>query len=239
MVSKLDKEIVVRLKLVSFELCPFVHKVNILLHKKRIDCDILYIDLANPPEWFIQESPHGKVPILITPQGVLFESNAISEYLEEQYPPKFHPSDAFTRAQNRAWIQSSDTLAWCSYYLTIRKTEQEFIQVVSEINKELNKLEAQLTQNKFFNSSEFSLVDASYAPVFYRFYLIMKFKSDLIDWHKYPKVAIWYNNLLSDTEVLASVVEDIEEKFNLSVKTRQGYLARYLTRQPAASCLID
>ena len=46
-----------RLKLVSFKACPFVQRVAITLQYKGIDYDIEYIDLANPPEWFIAISP--------------------------------------------------------------------------------------------------------------------------------------------------------------------------------------
>ena len=45
------------LKLVSFKACPFVQRVAITLQYKGIDYDIEYIDLADPPEWFLAISP--------------------------------------------------------------------------------------------------------------------------------------------------------------------------------------
>src|SRR5204863_443300 len=50
-------------------------------------------------------SPLGKVPFLRTPQGVLCESQAIIEYIEETQPqPALWPRDAFQRAKCRELI---------------------------------------------------------------------------------------------------------------------------------------
>ena len=40
-------------KLVSFKICPFVQRSIILLKEKNIDFDIAYINLDEPPEWFL------------------------------------------------------------------------------------------------------------------------------------------------------------------------------------------
>ena len=51
-------------------------------------------------------SPIGKVPFLKTEHGVLCESQAIIEYIEELHPtPPLYPSDAFARAKCRELIQ--------------------------------------------------------------------------------------------------------------------------------------
>jgi len=70
------------LKLVSFKACPFVQRVAITLENKGIEYDIEYIDLANPPEWFIAISPLKKVPLLIVDGAVIFESAVINEYID-------------------------------------------------------------------------------------------------------------------------------------------------------------
>lgn len=50
--------------LVSFKLCPFVFRAMATKFYKKLDVDVLYIDLNNKPDWFKQMSPLGKVPIL-------------------------------------------------------------------------------------------------------------------------------------------------------------------------------
>jgi glutathione S-transferase len=51
-------------KLISFKLCPYVQKAILTLLHKGIDFDIEYIDLMDPPEWFKEISPLGKVLVL-------------------------------------------------------------------------------------------------------------------------------------------------------------------------------
>lgn len=53
-----------KLKLVSFKICPFVQRSAITLIEKGIEYDITYIDIKDPPKWFLKLSPFGKVPIL-------------------------------------------------------------------------------------------------------------------------------------------------------------------------------
>ncbi len=54
----------------------------ILLRAKDIDFEVTYINLQEKPDWFLDISPHGKVPVLSVDGVPLFESNAIAEYLD-------------------------------------------------------------------------------------------------------------------------------------------------------------
>ena len=100
-----------QIHLISFKTCPFVQRAVITLKYKNIDFDITYIDLADPPDWFLEISPHGKVPVLLVDDVPLFESNAIAEYLDEVFEPRLHPGDPIKRAQNRAWTDYVPTFS--------------------------------------------------------------------------------------------------------------------------------
>ena len=58
-------------------------------------------------------NPRGKVPLLVDGDFVLAESNAIVEYLEEQYPatPRLFPGSTRQRSQVRRWIAPCPTMA--------------------------------------------------------------------------------------------------------------------------------
>ena len=74
----------VKLKLCSFKTCPWVHRASIVLQEKAMPYEIEYINRDARPDWFLKISPHSKVPVLIIDDDfALFESNAISEYLDE------------------------------------------------------------------------------------------------------------------------------------------------------------
>ena len=66
-------------------LCPFVHQAAIALLEKGVRFEIINIDLAAKPDWFLALSPMGKVPLLKVRQpdgteAILFEMSAISAH---------------------------------------------------------------------------------------------------------------------------------------------------------------
>ncbi len=94
------------LELISFNVCPFVQRSVITLIHKNCDYKITFIDLSNPPGWFLEISPLGKVPVLkVDGKEVLFESAVINEFIDDVTPGTLKPSDPLTLAKNRAWIE--------------------------------------------------------------------------------------------------------------------------------------
>jgi glutathione S-transferase len=160
-----------RLTLISFPTCPFVQRAVIALKEKAVEHEVIYIDLANKPAWFLEISPLGKVPVLKVerdglPPAYVFESAVILEYLEETAPgPKLHPEDALERAQHRAWIEfASQTLA-DNWKLTSAKTREELAAARTALNAKLQRLEATIT-GPYFAGDRFSYVDAAFGPAF-------------------------------------------------------------------------
>ena len=72
------------LALISHNLCPYVQRAAIALEEMGIKYHRVDIDLDDPPDWFRQLSPLGKVPLLrINNEELLFESAVIAEYVNE------------------------------------------------------------------------------------------------------------------------------------------------------------
>ncbi len=95
-----------KLELVSFRICPFVQRAVITLRYKKVPFDLIFIDLANPPDWFLEISPFRKVPLLrVDDTHVIFESAVIDEFLDEITPGALLPADALQRALDRSWIE--------------------------------------------------------------------------------------------------------------------------------------
>ena len=94
------------LELISFKVCPYVQRSVITLNHKNCDYKITFIDIMNPPDWFLKLSPLGKIPILkVNGKEVLFESAVINEYIDDVTPGTLKPDDPLTLAKNRAWIE--------------------------------------------------------------------------------------------------------------------------------------
>ena len=212
-------------QLISFKLCPFVQKAVLTLLYKEIDFDIEYIDLENPPEWFNDVSPLGKVPVLKVGDQILFESSVIVEYLDEVYGDSLHPVDPLTKAQNRSWMEFGNECLMNSFNMIIQPDEGGFNEQRECLLKKLDQLENKLTGNKFFNGEKLSLVDISFTPFFQRLEYLNVVSTGLIDESRHPKVYQWHINLLGLDIVSASTVPEIKALYTGMMKKRNGYLS--------------
>jgi glutathione S-transferase len=219
-----------QLRLVSFKLCPFVQRVAIALNQKSIAYEIEYIELSNPPNWFLELSPFKKVPLLQVDNQVLLDSTAINEYLEDAYPNNLHPSNLVLRAINRSWIEHSNQCMWSAFHLSIKETEKEFVAVRDDLFEQFDKLEPSIKGLPFFNGADFSLVDASYAPLLQRLDFLNEIKPGVLDKQRHPKIVAWKDALMRHTAVNNSCVPELKTLYNELLWKRQGYISGFLDK---------
>jgi glutathione S-transferase len=214
-------------ELISFKLCPFVQRSVIVLEEKGVDYDITYINLKEPPPWFQELSPLGKVPLLKVGDTVVFESAVIMEYLDEVNPPSLHPADPLKKAHNRAWIEFASTLFMCQFNMVMAQEAQQCDNAEQELRDKLAQVEGQLGQlvGPYFNGEHFSLVDAAYAPLFMRLdYLEQWHPMGLLD--TLPKIRAWSEALLARDSVKNSVVEELPQLYRGHIASSGGHGAK-------------
>jgi glutathione S-transferase len=215
----------IKIKLVSFHLCPYVQRAVILLDKKRIHYQLEYIDLDRPPEWFPQLSPMGKVPLMLVNGEVLFESAVILDFLDECFPPRFHPEDRLKRAQHKAWIEFGSTLLAALHALALAPDKAAVAETRGKVESYLRHLEAPLEQGLFGDPDRFSLVDAAYAPLFMRLDLLAGLNP--LAKVNYPAaVARWAERLASLPCVKGSVVDDFPERYAAFLERKGAWLVK-------------
>lgn len=213
------------MELISFRLCPFVQRSVITLQEKGAEYDITYIDLADPPSWFLAISPFGKVPVLRADDAVIFESAVINEYVDEVTPPSLHPADPLRKAVNRAWIEFGSDLIFKQYGLYTAADEETFEAKRHEVLTGLRQLEEVLGEGPWFNGADFALVDTAYAPLFQRFELLEQWHA--VDFFEgLPKVAAWHRALVERPTTTTSVAEDFADDFRNYIANTEGYAAR-------------
>lgn len=82
------------------------HRTRIALNLKGLQYEYIAVDLRQHQHRqaaFTQLNPQGMVPALVDAHGVLTQSVAIIEWLEERYPhPPLLPADPYDRARVRA-----------------------------------------------------------------------------------------------------------------------------------------
>lgn len=210
-------------RLISFKLCPFVQRSVILLKEKGVDYDIEFIDVYDPPEWFLKLSPTGKVPVMEIDGTVLFESVVISEYIEEVYPPSLHPADALIKAQNRAWIEYTSPLYMATFNLMMAKTKEDADSLIEEFNKNLAGLEKAKQNKSWFNGDKFSLIDIAAAPFFIRAVFYKEhFNLDLLS--GFPNLQQWSDDLLARQTIIDSKVEGFDKMLLGRMESNESYL---------------
>jgi glutathione S-transferase len=206
------------LELVSFELCPYVQRAVISLQRKKIPFKLTYIDLKSPPDWFLEVSPLGKVPVLrVDGKTSIFESAVINEFIDEVFPPSYHPSVALQKALERAWIEFGSHLTGIQFQLFTAKNKEDAGALKDRLFKDLSRLEPILKGGPYFRGSEFSLVDATYAPLFVRL-LLSKEIAEAPQWMQIPKIRAWADKLLKEESVQSSVAAGFGENFRTYCK---------------------
>jgi glutathione S-transferase len=175
-----EETIMPKFTLISFKLCPYVQRVAIALQEKHIAYDLVYIDLADKPDWFNAISPLGKVPLLKVEQGgeatVLFESSVILEYLEDL---------------------GSATL--CT-----RSNQQPKPNVAPGWNSAQS---CSVTSGLFFAGTQFSYVDAVFAPAFRYFEVLDRYTGKSL-LEGFPKVLSWRAELAKRDSIRGALTQD-------------------------------
>src|SRR5258708_6422960 len=149
---------------------PWSHRTRLVLAEKGIAIELVNVDPNALPEDLIDLNPYHSVPTLVDRDLVLFDSRVIIEYLDDRSPhPPLMPIDPVPRAQFRVALYRVER-DWYGLAHDIeldpagkpaehsRKVLGEAICASAEVFK----------AKPFFLSDEFSLVDASIAPILWR-----------------------------------------------------------------------
>ncbi|MBE0371017.1 glutathione S-transferase family protein [Pseudoalteromonas aurantia] len=202
------------IKLVSFKICPFVQRVTAALEAKNIPYEIQYINLQDKPDWFLNISPNGQVPVMVSDNGTaIFESDAIVEYIEDEYGPLEANISNEQRALDRAWsyLGTKNYLAQCGTMSS--KDEETFTARSQKLRQIFSKIEAQLSgTTQFFKSDALSNVDIAWLPLLHRAAIVKKY-TDYDFLCGLPKAQAWQSAVLATTIMDNTVSDDFEFQF--------------------------
>ena len=157
--------------------CPQSHRVRVVLAEKGITVEIVNIDPDNPPEDLIDLNPYQSVPTLIDRELVLYDPQVITEYLDERFPhPPLMPVDPVSRARSRLALYRIQK-DWYSLLADLESgTEKNAAKARKTLRDSLSASAEVFGAKPFFLSDEFSLVDATIAPILWR---LKHYKIDL------------------------------------------------------------
>src|SRR6266705_1056452 len=93
------------MNLYSGTTCPFSQRCRIVLYEKRMDFQIIDVDMYNKPEDIAVMNPYNRLPVLVERDLILYEANIINEYIDERFPhPQLMPADPVMRARARLFL---------------------------------------------------------------------------------------------------------------------------------------
>lgn len=227
------------MKVVSFRICPFVQRVTALLEAKQVPYEIEYIDLSAKPDWFIAASPHSQVPILFADDGrVLFESDAIVEYIEEVAGPPLFPVDPVGKARDRAWayLASKNYLVQCSAQ---RSPDAETLdQRAGKLDAAFGRIGQRLGDGTFAGGDSIGMIDIAWLPLLHRA-AIVEARSGHDFLKGFPRVKAWQGAVLETGLAEKSVSEDFEARFAAFYLAESTWLGRLAREKCSPACASE
>lgn len=155
--------------LFSSPVCPYSHRVRIVLAEKGITFEVIDVEKDKLPEDLLDLNPYHSVPTLVDRELVLYNSQVIIEYLDERFPhPPLMPVDPVSRAKTRLALHRIDQ----DWYSQVQILESGDAKKVDKARKILRESLISSTEvfafKPFFLSDDFSLVDCAIAPLLWR-----------------------------------------------------------------------
>jgi len=139
--------------------CPFSQRVLLTLEEKQVPYNTKLIDTSNKPDWFLQISPEGKVPVLKIDDKWVPDSDVITQILEEKYP-----EPPLATPPEKATVGSKIF----STFIPFLKSKDPNDGTEQALLNELRALDEHLKDNgPFINGEKISAVDISLAPKLY------------------------------------------------------------------------
>ena len=148
---------------------PHSHRVRIVVAVKGLEVRVVEADPSRPPEDLIDLNPYQTVPTLVDRDLVVYESGIICEYLDERFPaPALLPTDPAARAQARVALHRIEQ-DWYAHSPALESGDRREQQRVRRLLVEsIVAAEPLFRMKAWFLSDQFSLLDATVAPILWR-----------------------------------------------------------------------
>lgn len=150
------------------------HRVRLMLAEKKIDNSLVTLEAGQrPPAELTELNPRNSVPTIVDRDLVLYDTRVIMDYLDERYPhPPMMPVDPVSRAQTRLALYRIES-DWYSLLpdLSAAATASDDRAAGTARHRLAESLTASADVFRampFFLSAEYSVLDATVAPLLWR-----------------------------------------------------------------------
>ncbi|MDJ0758247.1 MAG: glutathione S-transferase family protein [Woeseiaceae bacterium] len=203
-----------RYQLVSFPICPYVQRARILLDAKGIDYDTSYIDLDDKPDWFTERVPTAKVPALFVGDTTLFESNVITEYLDDVSSMPLLPDEPLQRATEKAWIAYSDSWLMSLFRALKSENKPEYAKQVNSLLEGCDNARS-FIESRLAHGYRLGAFEIAVAPLLLRIRKVPDIRAAFRERFKdSSRIGLWAQTVLSEDAVQGSLPDDFDERFS-------------------------
>ncbi|ABI59368.1 glutathione S-transferase N-terminal domain-containing protein [Nitrosomonas eutropha] len=155
--------------LYSTATCPFSHRCRIVLHEKDMDFQVIDVDPNNIPEDIAVISSHGKVPILVERDLVLYEANIINEYIDDRFPhPQLMPAEPVMRARARLLLHRFEKELFSHVESLEQGNPKAADKIRIEIANGLAMIAPIFDKQRYMLGDEYTMLDVAIAPLLWR-----------------------------------------------------------------------
>ncbi|MCW9012670.1 MAG: glutathione S-transferase N-terminal domain-containing protein [Gammaproteobacteria bacterium] len=149
--------------------CPYCHRARIVLAEKDITFETIDVNADKLPEDLSELNPYNTVPTLIDRDLVLYDSRVIVEYLDERFPhPPLMPVDPVSRAKTRLALHRVEADWYPLMHDILTRGEKAVAKARKMLRESITASSDVFAAMPYFLSQEFSLVDATIAPLLWR-----------------------------------------------------------------------
>ncbi len=209
--------------LISHALCPYVQRAVIVLTEKQVPFERTDIDLRAKPDWFLDLSPMGRVPVLWVGGTTLFESQVIADYLDEVTPGSLYPGDPLEKARHRAWIAfASETLNAIGAFYSAPDASA-FDARRDALAAQFNRVEPEIA-GPYFAGSAYHLVDGVWGTVF-RYLDVFDTIADFGLLADAPVARLWRDWIRDRPSDRKAASPDYAERLTAFLKSRNSHIA--------------
>jgi RNA polymerase-associated protein len=149
---------------------PWTHRVRLVASEKGLPIELIEVPPGRRHPELHELSPDASLPTLVDRDVLLFDSRVIVDYIDERFPhPPLMPIDPVTRAQFRVALHRIERDWYPAAIAIANGADRKDLHALRDRLKSLILESAELFKvKKYFLSDEFSLVDATIAPILWR-----------------------------------------------------------------------
>jgi len=186
---------------------------KVLSNHENVNCN-----LKHKAEWLFAKNPRGKVPILELNGKILYESEIVSKYIDQQFDGRqLVTKDPWKRAEEAMLMGDLDKSISGFYGLVRTTDEEQRKEGLDKINFGFKVLEDHLNiyKKEFIGGDEPGFTDYMFWPFLERMSLLMM---DVIELQ--PSILKYFNLMLKDKSVIACRHhEDLHKQFITAYKS--------------------